>query len=1224
MIGLKGSLALPLVLLSAVAAADDVVPPGEVLNLVVDKAGDDAVLTWDPLASDLLGNPETVGYRLFRGTAADFLPDRLAGSNAIANPAAETHSDAGALTAAQSFFYLVAAVDAAGNLGNTRPSDALAVPTLGVSFSTTAAELNWGTAGAGVAGYRVLWGPASGDYQHSKDVGALNGDSVFPLIGGQDYFFAVLPYDAEGNFGPISNEVTGRLLTAGLGTEVCGRIDSATTWALVDSPFIVTCNIEVWDDSSPFERGPGGASLTIEPGVVVRFEPGTGMTVGSSNADVGTLFASGTPTQPIVFTANKTFPARGDWEGLRFNAGADDGSTLQYLAIEYGGSGTDGAGLTLADASPLISHVTVRESANYGIDIEAAGAPHLDSVTVSGTDDFGIFVGGAADPIITDALIQDVADGFQGIRFSTNTNAIIQDSDIDHGLFFGSVVGSPTLSGNTFRRYDGAPSRVSAADLGTLLETTTILGAAPTSRLEFLAERVSQDATWTNLGFPLVAVSGDTVVAGTEIDPAVLTLEAGLEIRFRAGTRLEMGSGIDRGALVAVGTVTEPIVFTSDSAVPAPGQWEGLSFRDGTDDALSVLEHVVVEYAGATLNSNVYLDRASPTIRNATIRHSSQYGVRGDAAPSSPQVRDSLFVGNADYDVYLEGVTTAAIEGNSFSTAVFVETDSPGYTLRHNTFNNYDGSFNLRVGGQELIRLQTNSFNGQTAASEIEVLGGFVGEDGTWPNLGMPYRMVGNITIAGTADTAAEITIAPGTQWRFNANLGLFIGNSTLRGRLIAVGTEAQPIVFTTSNPNPAPGQWRSIFFNVATESGTILQDCVIEYGGAFDIANVRLIGSSPTIRDCEIRNGSRYGVYGTLFNGEIASPTLVDNNFSGQGDHDVRITDGSDAVITGNSFTQAVRFDDPEGQPVVQNNVFNDYAASGQLSVPADSVAGLTGNIFNGADATSVIEVEAEVLSADAQWANLGLPYDIVGDLYVYRDTAQAATLTLDPGVTLRFQSGRALFIGSDTNQGALVAVGTELDPITFTADSAAPGPGAWETIYFDNAAVDATSRLEHCVVEYGGQAFATGIRLVAASPTISNCQVRSNSGYGIYGTGFSSPTIEASTFTGNFNLDVFFDGGSHATLDGNTFNRGARFDDEFGNLTVRNNVFNNYVEPNLLRIPADRVTQLVGNVFNDTDARSAVELRGDHGGRGQLLGEANRPLSIGGGQHLCRWDVQ
>lgn len=125
-------------------------------------------------------------------------------------------------------------------------------------------------------------------------------------------------------------------------SRVGGVLSGATTWTQAESPYLVGENVEV----------PRGASLRIEPGVVVRFER-------YSLVVRGELVARGTAEAPIVMTSAQETPAPGDWLFVEFRqestAASFDaageygaGSVLEHVRIEYG------AGVNLVGGSPYL------------------------------------------------------------------------------------------------------------------------------------------------------------------------------------------------------------------------------------------------------------------------------------------------------------------------------------------------------------------------------------------------------------------------------------------------------------------------------------------------------------------------------------------------------------------------------------------------------------------------------------------------------------------------------------------------------------------------------------------------------------------------------------------------------------------------------------------------------------------------------------------------------
>jgi hypothetical protein len=132
-----------------------------------------------------------------------------------------------------------------------------------------------------------------------------------------------------------------------------------------------------------------------------------------------------------------------------------------------------------------------------------------------------------------------------------------------------------------------------------------------------------------------------------------------------------------------------------------------------------------------------------------------------------------------------------------------------------------------------------------------------------------------------------------------------------------------------------------------------------------------------------------------------------------------------------------------------------------------------------NARDAVLVEQAWSGTLSTT--FVKRSVPYDVDGALYVQPvEDGAPATLTVEPGVTVRFGSARGssgIFIGSsDTREGQIVARGTASEPIRFTSAKATPGPGDWMGLYFRHYPVSGTT-FEHVTIEYaGGESSAVG----------------------------------------------------------------------------------------------------------------------------------------------------
>jgi len=148
-------------------------------------------------------------------------------------------------------------------------------------------------------------------------------------------------------------------------TIVGGPITVNATWAASNSPFVVSQSVVVVN----------GATLTIDPGVEVRFNPDLAILVND-----GQLIARGTQVSNIVFTAARVPPGAESnrWGYIRFEDTAIDaifdgegnytnGCVIEYAVVEYAG-GTDVEGAIHAKASaPLIGQCDFHHNANGGI-----------------------------------------------------------------------------------------------------------------------------------------------------------------------------------------------------------------------------------------------------------------------------------------------------------------------------------------------------------------------------------------------------------------------------------------------------------------------------------------------------------------------------------------------------------------------------------------------------------------------------------------------------------------------------------------------------------------------------------------------------------------------------------------------------------------------------------------------------------------------------------------
>ena len=158
-------------------------------------------------------------------------------------------------------------------------------------------------------------------------------------------------------------------------TDVCWPITTSTTWFYNQQPYIATSTVTVSNN----------ATLTIEPGVQVKFNASTGLVLGSGTA--GILNAVGTALAPITFTSNSATPAPGDWSGLRFDQ-TTSSSICDRCVIEYGGADIYNANVRLGSSTPTIRRSRIQSSDGYGIYVTGSeyDGRHGRSLTLDGKE----------------------------------------------------------------------------------------------------------------------------------------------------------------------------------------------------------------------------------------------------------------------------------------------------------------------------------------------------------------------------------------------------------------------------------------------------------------------------------------------------------------------------------------------------------------------------------------------------------------------------------------------------------------------------------------------------------------------------------------------------------------------------------------------------------------------------------------------------------------------
>ena len=335
-----------------------------------------------------------------------------------------------------------------------------------------------------------------------------------------------------------------------------------------------------------------------------------------------------------------------------------------------------------------------------------------------------------------------------------------------------------------------------------------------------------------------------------------------------------------------------------------------------------------------------------------------------------------------------------------------------------------------------------------------------------------PYIITDDIYLDGNA----TLTIEPGVTLKFETGIGLRMGYDGA-AKLVAVGTAATPITFTSAVSTPAAGDWTGLALWDGTMGGTALAYASVQYCGASGGACIEGDGVKP---------------------GRVSIDHVTISHV-GAGANGIQ--------------------EDNDANFAISNCTFNDIlAAPAQqyaISVIAPSFAGIDStNVFNGG---AMIEIAGDTLSATTTWKNPGTQIAVTSDLFL--EGTPAPVLTIAAGSIFKFADDTEFRIGY-SGGGNLKAIGTQASPITFTSLDQSPAPGSWMGItVWDKATIQYAS-IYYAGAQYGNVTLEND----SAVLDIENSTLADSLTYGINVECGSTATVTNvnNTFSGNVEGNV------------------------------------------------------------------------------------------------------
>lgn len=362
--------------------------------------------------------------------------------------------------------------------------------------------------------------------------------------------------------------------------------------------------------------------------------------------------------------------------------------------------------------------------------------------------------------------------------------------------------------------------------------------------------------------------------------------------------------------------------------------------------------------------------------------------------------------------------------------------------------------------------------------------------DVTWSADASPHVITGDVTVPA----GATLTLEPCAQVTIAENHYL-----TVKGKLTATGTAGKPITIAQKD---AGKRWASI--EVSDPGSASLAYVTISGGGGLGNttagASLRVYGQNvvPIVKPLFVDHV-------TVKDSAGPGVLLTDTAGFADGSKELTITQtGSAPVASALSGPMPLR---------VNLNALG--------TIPSGNYTG------NAADEIEIVgDAPSSALGVDATLRNRGVPYHVGGrggnpELRVSDDKGGLATLTIEPGVELRFEKDARFeighFTGNDAPRGVLVAVGTPDKHIVFTSAAATPLAGDWPGLRYVNT-LSPNNKLEYVEVKYAGgdcgcsgfscgPTISTGVTDDAAillfnqapSAFIKNCKIEKSASHGI-----------------------------------------------------------------------------------------------------------------------------
>ncbi|MCC6188326.1 MAG: hypothetical protein IT318_04800 [Anaerolineales bacterium] len=645
---------------------------------------------------------------------------------------------------------------------------------------------------------------------------------------------------------------------------------------------------------------------------------------------------------------------------------------------------------------------------------------------------------------------------------------------------------------------------------------------------------------------------------------AALVVPAGVTLIIEPGARVRFGEGarmVVEGTLLACGRANRRILFTADTATGRPGFWAGIELRQADPD--TVIGHATFEFAGRDGHAPLWIEGSDAHLEDVKLDSNQWYAVSFDPnsfprvrppftvenGPQGWEVRGGAFTKNRTWTGAQHFIVNGVVEIGDQATLTIPAGGwvkfLPGSMLRMKGELSAVGS-----AGQPIVFTSANDAADESAPQPAA---------GDWVGLQFIGREAQSTLAFVEVRFAGGEAEQRGCLWLSDANPVLRdVSISDCAAFSLSTDIAADPVLDRLSLvEQDAALRWelresrldgrvsRSLSKIILADGDTLLVPVLTGWVGVGEQAALTIDPGMILL----FKGGERAGFWaeGQLeANGTERDPIVFtswrDPAAGGEGDPapgdwaGLRLTNSRPDTVSLSHV--ALRYGGPAGSdtgclrlrnasPTVTELEVSDCAtypiSSDAASQPAISALALQDNAQ-----ANVWEVRESSLEERREWSWESLTAaggDPVVRLITGRVTiGQQATLTLQPGLVLKFRGGAGLVA-----TGGLLAEGAPEQPIILTSwrDPEGGGtetgaqPGDWAGVLLDGA--QAVKQLRFIEIRYAGSADhgASCLTLNGSAPELANVTVSHCAYYPINSDLGSNPSVANLTLIDNAPAD-------------------------------------------------------------------------------------------------------